>query len=123
MRKRVEFTLEEFANAEFYCWQLFKEYQKAQDDMDILHEHGKDYLETIKTEIEVGEEKLSESKLERLARFSSKWSEFRRGEFEAIRVAGEAKAKYFSAVRYFEAIQSGLAYKRTELKRLDGNQG
>lgn len=119
-RKQVTFTLEEFANAEFYCWKAYQQYQKAQDDMDILHEHGKDYLEAIKNELDSTGEKIPETKLERMARSSDKWKQFREGQFEAIRIAGQAKMKYYSAVRYFDAIQSGLAYKRSELGRLGG---
>ena len=119
-RQQVKFTLEEFANAEFWCWKAYQHYQKAQDDADILHEHGKDYLEAIKCELDTTGEKIPETKLERLARASDKWKKFREGQFEAQRLAGEAKVKYFSAVRYFDAIQSGLAYKRSELGRLGG---
>lgn len=118
MRQKVEFTLEAFAKAEYGCHEAFQQYQKAQDNLDIIKEHGKDYLAVIMTKLDKSEEKLSESKLERLARSSKEWDVYREGLAQATKEAGEARVRYFSYVRYFECIQSGLAYKRTELRSL-----
>lgn len=118
MRQKVEFTLEAFAKAEYGCHEAFQEYQQAQDSLDLLKEHAKDYLAILMTKLDRPEERLSESKLERLARSSKEWSDFRLGLAEATREAGTARVRYFSYIRYFECIQSGLSYKREELRRL-----
>jgi len=115
--KKVIYDLDEFSNAFNYFWKTYKDYQKAQDDADIIKETAKDFLASVMSEL--GQDR-SEVKLERLARGSEKWKEFRKGQFTAMRIAGEKKVKYFSALRYFDTIQSGLAYKRAELQKLGG---
>ena len=79
-RRQVRFDLDEFQNAEYYYRQSLGEYVEADDDFDILDETAKDVLSEIMTSIEETEEdKISETKLERLARADPKWKEFRRG--------------------------------------------
>lgn len=117
MRPKVEYTLEAFANAEYGCHEAFKEHQEAQDNLDILREHSKDYLAQLMTDLDDGS-KISETKLERLARSSYKWKEFRKGVDEATRQAGIAKVRYYSYIRHFDCIQSGLSYRKEELKKL-----
>lgn len=119
-KAEVEYTLETFAEAEYRCRQLHHKYQAAADELKIIETHEKDILADIKIKIAINEPnvKWSEAKLETHARASKEWKQFRLGQEEAIRAAGAAKAKYYSAVRYFECIQSGLAYKRTELSRI-----
>ena len=120
-RPRVEFTLEAFTKAEWWVWQAYQDYQKVSDDLDIIKEHSKDMLAKIMSDIENTDPsvKLSEAKLERLARASTVWAEFKKGYAAAIQLHGEAKVKYYSAVRFFDCIQSGLAYRRTEMQRIN----
>ena len=118
-RKDVEYSLEAFAKAEHWVWEAFKEHQKAQDDLEILKEMGKDILASIMTHIST-EEKTSETKLERLARSSKDWATYRNGWFAAVKAAGEAKVRYQTAQLQWSTIQSGLSYRKEELKKLGG---
>lgn len=119
-RKKVEFTLDELKNAEYFCWKAYVLYQAARDDADILHETGKDLLKSLMNALNV--EDNSEARLERIARSGEAWKTHRLAEYEAILKAGILKVKYDSAVRYWDTIVSGLAYKRAELTKL-GNVG
>lgn len=118
-RQPVEYTLEAFAKAEHWCWLAQKKMQESLDDADILKENSKDVLAQIMTDIENTdpEKKWAATELERLARSSEKWKKYREGQFKAQYQAGVDKVKYQSAVRYWETIQSGLSFKKTEMKR------
>src|SRR3972149_3414601 len=113
-RPKLEYSLEYFSQAEEWCWKAFKLYQKAQDDTDILHDSAKDLLAGIMSNLDKPEEKISESKLERLARDSQEWRTFQVGKHAAIQKAGEGKVKYCSALRLWETIQSGLSFRKEE---------
>lgn len=123
-RKIAEFTLEAFAQAEYYAWKADKEFQVAQNEADFLKEHGKDLLASLVTELEAeGDSKVSEAKLERLARSSEKWKTHQRGYFAASQQANLLRAKSRAAQRYFDCIQSGLAFKRSEMARTGAQSG
>ena len=118
-RPGVEYTLEAFAQAEYNTWDAFVKYQKARDDFEILKDTKKDYLAGIMTDISnQTTEKLSESSLERMARSSEKWKKYNKGFHESVREYGNHSVRYFSRVRMWETIQSGLSYKKKEIERL-----
>ena len=117
-RPKVEYSLEAFRDAEHYCYLAFKEFQKASDDLDILNDASKDILAVSMSELDKPEEKISEAKLERMARCSEAWKIHKRGLTAAIQIHGRAKAKYYSWVRAFDCIQSGISYRKAELQKL-----
>ena len=113
------FIPQELDQASYSCSKYEKEYQNLKDDLEILKETAKDFLDAIKTRFEETlKEKTPESKLERLARASEEWKTFRKGYYSAIKAAGIASVKYSSSKRHWDTIQSGLAFKREELKKI-----
>lgn len=119
-RVRVEFTLEFFEKAEYWAWKSMVAYQEAEDKVNILKESEKDLLAQYMSDMEAAsdEEKISEAKLERMARTCDDWKTHRAALAEAIRARGEARVKHLSAVRAWECCQSGLSYKKAELSKL-----
>lgn len=94
---------------------------KATQGMEVFKEMAKDVLAKIMCEIKSTKEgKVSEAELERLARASSDWEEFRGDYYAAIKAGIEAKVKAQNARLYFEAVQSALSYQKEEFKRLGG---
>ncbi len=120
-KPKVIFDLEAFAQAEHYCYLAFKNYQAKQSTLDVLKSSEKDMLASIMCGIDTGD-KIAESKLERLARASKDWRDFKAGLSQATRECGEARFKNDSARRHFDCIQSGLSFRREELKKLGGGQ-
>lgn len=121
-RPKVEYTTDCFTDAEHWCWVGFKKFQKASDTLDILKEHSKDYLAVLMTqkELERPDIKLSDTKLERLARAGDAWKKNREEYADAVQKYGEARVTYYTAVRFWDTVQSGLAYNRESLKKLGG---
>lgn len=119
-RVKVKFDLDTFAKAEHWTWQAFVAYQEAADDLEIIESHAKDMLAKIMTDIRKAskELKISEAALERMARASEEWEVYQTGHEEALKKAGKLKVKYKSAERYWDTIQSGLAFKRAEIKKI-----
>jgi len=139
-RKLAEFSLEAFAQAEYFCWKADKQLWAADEEYELLKEHGKDLLALLMTEIhdtpgtyEVNKamqikelsppKKTSETALERLARSSDKWRLHRDGEHAARKKRNELRFKSRAAQRYFDTIQSGLALKRAEMGRTVAQSG
>ena len=112
------FTLEGFRRANEQTSDAFRKYQKAKDDLEILKDAKKDYLALCMTKVDKSSEKLSEAKLERLARTSDEWIEFMKGFDDAVREVGRCGVEYSNALRKWETIQSGLSYQKAELKGL-----
>lgn len=117
----AEFNLTAFSKAEYFCWKADRDFQVADEAWEYLKEHGKDLLAAIMTESK-GTEKISESALDRLARSSKKWRTHRAGEHAARKKRNELRFKSRAAQRYFDCIQSGLAFKRSDLKRLGAQE-
>ena len=114
----TKFTLEAFAQAEHWVWEAFKVYQTASDNYEVKKDLAKDILASIMSDLDRPMEKVSEAKLERMARATDKWQKYK-DELKALLIAfGEAKVKYLSTVKHWDTIQSGLAYKRVEMKKL-----
>jgi len=126
-RKLVEFSLEAFSKAEYYCWKADRDFQVADEEWEFLKEHGKDLLAALMSDIarlgEQAEKKFSETALERLARAGEKWQAHRTGEHAARKKRNELRFKSRAAQRYFDCIQSGLAFKRTEMSRVGAQDG
>lgn len=117
----AKFTPDYLLKADAWATQLGLEAAEKLAKADYLKELGKDILSSIMTDLE-GSEKISESKLERLARKSEKWFEFRKGQLAAQEEAIVAKARAANAERHFHSIQSGLSYRKEELRRIDGER-
>lgn len=92
---------------------------KATQGMEVFKEMAKDVLAKIMCDIKAEREgKTSEAELERLARASSDWEEFRGEYYTAIKAGIEAKVNAQNKKLYFDALQSALYYQGQELKRL-----
>lgn len=120
-RKLAEFTLEAFSMAEYFAWKADRDFQAADEEWEFLKEHGKDLLAALMTK-EKGTEKISETALERLARSGQEWRSHRDGEHAARKKRNELRFKSRAAERYWATIQSGLAFKRSDLKRLGAQE-
>lgn len=85
-----------------------------------LYEHGKDLLASIMNRLENESERKSTAELERLARDTQDWKNFRKGLFEANENAILSQVKATNAERHFDAVKSALSYRKEELKRMMG---
>ena len=84
-----------------------------------LDESKKNFLASLINDMErQSEGKLSESKLERLARGSKDYINFITGLCVARTEELRAKVKYDNALDLFRAIQSAQAFEREKLKHL-----
>lgn len=123
MARQISITPDEFPRAELLFREAVKEHLEKQDIFYNLEEMGKDVLASIMGRIEKAQprdEKISESKLERLARCDKDWTDYKEGLYQARLDAGRAKARYVQADRYWQTLQSALAYKRDEMAYLRG---
>ena len=117
-----DFTPEALTQADYDASKCATEGVEVIAQAEILKELGKDLLSGIKTRLEKEHGKeISETRLERLARSTDEWSNFRRGQFAATKSAMAAKVRSHNAERRFEALQSGLSYRKEELRRLSGH--
>lgn len=125
-RKLAEFTLDDFAKAEYYCWKADKELWEAEEEYEMLKEHGKDLLASLMTKFVAGlperVKKPSETELERQARSSKEWKEHRDAEHEARKEKVKLKFKSRAADRFWSTIQSGLSFKRAELSKVGSQE-
>jgi hypothetical protein len=87
---------------------------------ESLKESSKDFLAELMTGIakKSNGHKPSETELERLARASEDWKTFREGQFAAQHKALTEKVLAQNAQRHFDAVTSGLSWRREEFKRL-----
>lgn len=114
----IEFTLEALAAADDKATKLAKESVIKMADVEEYREVSKDMLASIKTSLQPKDRKVSEVELERLARASDEWKEFRTEQLAKIKEGLIAKVRAENARRQVETIRSGLAYRRAELERL-----
>lgn len=115
--KKIRIHPDEFPMAEHLFREAVGEYLKAEDEYTILDDMSKDVLASIMTKYEKlnDGEKISETKLERLARVDPEWKTYKEGLYEARRNRGVAKARLMKAEKYWATLQSALAYKRDEM--------
>ncbi len=96
-----------------------QEWVEAHAQWIQLDESKKNYLASLQNDMEKQSEgKLSEAKLERLARGSKDYTDFITGLCVARTEELRAKVKYDNALDLFRAIQSAQAFEREKLKHL-----
>ena len=116
---KAEFTLEYLTKADDWACRAAEKAVEAIATADALKEHSKDLLAAIMCRLDRdGTIKLSESKLERLARNTVEWKTFRSGQVSAMQEAVKAKQSATNAERHFETVRSGISYRKAELSRL-----
>lgn len=94
---------------------------KAKQEAEIYKEDAKDVLAQIMTDIKASEEvKISEAELERRARSSPEWKEFREEQYAAIKESIQKTVIAQNKRLYFDALQSALSYQKAEFSRLGG---
>lgn len=113
-----KFTPDYLLKADGWATQIGLEAAEKLSKADYLKELGKDLLSSIMSDLE-GNEKISEAKLERLARRTDKWKEFREGQLQAQKEAIVAKARAANAERHWHSVQSGLSFRKEELRRIE----
>lgn len=122
--KLLKLNIQEFPMAEYVFRTAVAKHLETQDMFWKLEEMAKDVLAGIMDRIEKGiiadGDKISENKLERLARCDPEWLTYKQGLYEARIEAGRAKARFVQAEKYWATLQSGLAYKRDEMMHLHG---
>lgn len=92
----------------------------AMSDLEMVKESAKDLLAILMSEIKADMEgKTSEAELERLARATKTWVDFRDQQKEIVRDGLMAKTKAQNAQRMFDAIQSALSYKKAEMQNIN----
>lgn len=115
-------TIEDLEKADHSAADMASKSVESTWKADMLREDSKDMLAVIMTRIKretVRQDgKVSEAELEREARATKEWKDYRNGQFEAQHQALEDKVKAQNAQRHFEAVQSALSYRREEFKRL-----
>ena len=120
-KKLLEVHPDEFPKAEYLYREAVGAFLEADDDYWILDDMSKDVLASVITEVEKAMEgKVSEAKLERLARNHPEWKAHKDGLYAARRNRGQAKARFMKAEKYCAILQSAIAYKRDEMTRLHG---
>lgn len=112
------FDIEYLAKADDWACRAASKAFEAVSISEALKENSKDLLAKIMCSLDVDDKKLSESKLERLARNSEEWLTFRKGQILAMQEAIKAKQSATNAERHFETVRSGISYKKAELSRL-----
>jgi hypothetical protein len=115
----ADYSLEYLAQVDDLCGKAEERSSKAVEESDRLDELAKDMLASLMSKIDAQGDsvKLSELKLERLARTSREWTQFQNGRFAARSKAAEYKVKAKVLDRHWQSVVSGLAYKREELRR------
>ena len=122
--RKIRIHPDEFPIAEHMFREAVADYLVADDEFWVLDKMEKDILDQIKDKIDKEEpEKISEVKLERLARNHTEWKEYKEELYAARRNRGQKKVRYVQADKYWQTLQSGLAYKRDEMIHLSGSPG
>lgn len=120
--RKIRIHPDEWPVAEHLFREAAAEYIKADDEYSTLEDMQKDLLAQVMTRVEkeFSGDKVSESKLERLARCDAEWIAYKEGLNAARQVKGEKKARYVQADRYWQTLQSALGYKKAEMMKLNG---
>lgn len=118
--RTIRYSLEEFAKVEAAYREKVKEFHSAHAEAEVIKEMSKDVLAQVMKKLDDAQKKKSVAELERLARCTEEWSEFRSGQWAAIRKEGEKKSSMLAAKTAWDTIQSGLSYKKAELAKLSG---
>jgi hypothetical protein len=115
----ADYSLEYLAQVDDLCGKAEERSSKAVEESDRLDELAKDMLASLMSKIDAQGDsvKLSELKLERLARTSREWTQFQNGRFAARSKAAEYKVKAKVLDRHWQSVISGLAFRREEIKR------
>lgn len=121
--KLLEIHPSEFPKAEYLFREAVAKHLETDDMYWRLEDMGKDVLANIMDRLDKLHDKISETKLERLARTHEEWKTYKEGLYAARFERGKAKARFIQAERYWATLQSGLAYKRDEMHHMHGGPG
>lgn len=117
-------------NSEFHVDELTRADQRARVaadksvkpnvDYEILKDSEKDVLAAIMSKLESQYDKISETKLERIARVDNEWRIFKAGKSAALLAAKQSKIHADNCQREWETIRSLLSYRKEEMQRIHG---
>ena len=110
-------NIEELAKRDDLAAKAAQKYASQVYQKLIFEALSKDMLAAIKFELKKELSDASDAELEMRARASENWKKFREEQFVMLKEAGKAQIQYENALRRFEAVRSGLALKREEVKR------
>jgi hypothetical protein len=96
-----------------------QEWVKAKLKADQLDEGCKNFLCALMTKIEeaASDEKISDTKLERLARSSTTFQDYVKGMCAARAEMLSKKVRFDALDRYYEAKRSGLSFEKEIIKK------
>ena len=87
---------------------------------DQLEDGEKNYLAALMNEIERAQfegQKVSDTKLERMARGTPEFGDYVKRKCEAVAETGKRKVRYEALQNYFEARRSELAFDRAKIEK------
>ena len=90
---------------------------EAKLQSDQLESDEKNFLAALMNDLEKAFDKISEAKLDRLARGSKDFRNYVTGRVLAQAETGRKKVRYESCLNYWEAKRSQLAFERVKVEK------
>jgi hypothetical protein len=111
--RKFEYTPDEINACVYELHKVEKDYVNSKNQHNALESVEKDYLAKIMCKFDLPSEKISEAKLERLARDSVEWMKFKEGLSAAHDKMTLASVEFHHKRNCYDSLIEGMGYKRT----------